>query len=228
MLVRELPHEELLEALGGEGVLKQVLADHGGELARLGFVPAQSYRLAGRIVETEAYLRDDPACHSVRQLPDGRCVPRPSARNAVMFGPPGRSYVYFTYGEHYAVNIITQHEGIGEGVLIRALEPLEGLGVMTILRSVRTRGGKVRPALLETIRLLHQPRHLCSGPGKLARALAIDRRLDGHDLSTPPLRLQRGMPLADAEVSVSLRVGITKGVDHPWRFFVKGNPHVSR
>ncbi|BCW99504.1 MAG: hypothetical protein KatS3mg024_2331 [Armatimonadota bacterium] len=147
--------------------------------------------LAGRIVETEAYLQDDPASHSFR----GR-----TARNAAMFGPAGRAYVYFTYGNHFCLNIVTGPEGRGEAVLVRALEPLTGLDVMSRLRG--------RSA----------PRELLSGPGKICKALAITRELDGHPLDLPPLRL-----LVDGwdpgEIVSTVRVGIRQGADRPWRFY---------
>ena len=168
-------------------------------------------RLVGRIVEVEAYLQGDPACHSVRELKDGTCVPRPSARNKAMFGPPGRAYVYFTYGMHHAMNVVAQKEGIAEGVLIRALEPLEGLEIMADLRGVDAR----------------RPRQLTSGPGKLTKALAIDRTLDGHDLSMPPLMLLQGRRIPPARIGVSRRIGIRKAVERPLRFFEIGNLFVS-
>ncbi len=147
--------------------------------------------LAGRIVETEAYMQDDPASHSFR----GR-----TARNAAMFGPAGRAYVYFTYGNHFCLNIVTGPEGKGEAVLIRALEPLTGLDVMSRLRG--------RSA----------PRDLLSGPGKICQAMAITRELDGHPLDRPPLRL-----LVDGwdpgEIVSTVRVGIRQGADRPWRFY---------
>ena len=147
--------------------------------------------LAGRIVETEAYLQDDPASHSYR----GR-----TARNEAMFGPPGHAYVYFTYGNHFCLNIVTGPGGRGEAVLVRALEPLAGLDIMGRLRG--------RDA----------PRDLLSGPGKICQGMAIDRRLDGHPLDRPPLRL-----LADGwdpgEIIATTRVGIRHGADRPWRFY---------
>jgi len=173
-------------------------------------------RLAGRIVEVEAYCQGDGACHAVRRLKDGTCVPRRSTRNATLFGPPGHAYVYFTYGAHHALNVAAQAAGIGEGVLIRALEPLEGLEIMTDLR-----GTPIDPQGRWT-------RALASGPGKLTQALAIDRRLDGHDLSQPPLMLLRGRRVHAADIGVSCRIGLTHATDTPWRFFVKDSPFVSR
>jgi DNA-3-methyladenine glycosylase len=165
--------------------------------------------LIGRIVETEAYLQDDPACHGVRETPDG-CTHRRTARNATMFGPPGRAYVYFTYGNHFMVNVVTQPEGIPEAVLIRALEPLEGCEIMAHLRRQ------------------DDPRAFASGPGKLTQALAITAALDGHDLALPPLQLLQGDPVPDPAVVTAARIGISRAVDQPWRFYEAGNPHASR
>ncbi|MHB9133507.1 MAG: DNA-3-methyladenine glycosylase [Armatimonadota bacterium] len=167
-------------------------------------------QLIGRIVETEAYLHNDPACHAVRELPGGGTIHQQTKRNASMFGPPGHAYVYFTYGNHYMFNVITQPAGVPEAVLIRALEPLAGIDVMTELRGV----GDLR--------------QLTNGPGKLAKALAIDKTLDGHDLSQPPLRVVRGESIPDEDVVTTTRIGISKGTECPWRFYVKGNPWVSR
>jgi DNA-3-methyladenine glycosylase len=169
-------------------------------------------RLVGRIVEVEAYLQGDPACHAVRMLKDGTSVPRPSARNRAMFGPPGRAYVYFSYGVHWALNVVTQKEGLAEAVLIRALEPLEGVEVMAERRGVETRR-------------IHQ---LAGGPGKLTQALGIDRDLDGHDLSEPPLMLLQGLRVEPAGIGVSARIGIVKAAQRPLRFFVKDSLFVSR
>ncbi len=167
-------------------------------------------RLVGRIVETEAYLQDDLACHAVRELPGGETVHRRTARNASMFGPPGRAYVYFTYGNHYLLNVVTQPEGVPEAVLIRAVEPLEGVDIMFRLRGV----GDLRA--------------LTSGPGKLTQALGIDKSLDGHNLSTPPLRLAQGTPVPDEQIVAAPRIGITRATDVLWRFYQAGNAWVSR
>ena len=160
--------------------------------------------LSGIIVETEAYLKDDPACHAYR----GRTL-----RNSTMFGPPGRAYVYFTYGLHMMLNLVCAPEGIAEAVLIRALEPVEGVEAMR-----QNRGG-----VLET-------RQLTNGPGKLAQALALTRLThDGADLTDPSgelMILPNDYP--PFEMVTKTRIGITQGVDLPWRYYVAGNPYVSR
>jgi DNA-3-methyladenine glycosylase len=158
---------------------------------------------SGRIVEVEAYREDDEASHSFR----GR-----TARNAVMFGPAGHLYVYFTYGMHFCANVVTGEEGRGSAVLLRALAPLGGLDLM------RAR----RPGARRDI-------DLANGPGKLCQALALDRVHNGLDLV-------RGAEVAvmddgqapPARPGVSARIGISVAVDRPWRFFVDGDPHVSR
>lgn len=161
-------------------------------------------RTAGRIVETEAYLGVlDAAAHSYR----GR-----TARNAAMFGLPGRAYVYFSYGVHYCFNVVTRESGVGEAVLVRALEPLEGIELM------RARRGRANL------------RDLCNGPGKLAQALSIGPQHDGADLVRGPLGIfaPRDHGLAEHEIAVAKRVGITKAADALLRFHVRGNPFVSR
>ncbi|HLP41136.1 MAG TPA: DNA-3-methyladenine glycosylase [Fibrobacteria bacterium] len=161
-------------------------------------------RTAGRIVETEAYLRDDPACHAARG---------PTPRNAPMFGPPGRAYIYLIYGMYRCFNVVTAPKGVGEAVLIRALEPLEGLDLMA-----RRRGTT-------------EARALCSGPGKLAIALGIVPSLNGADLRTGALRLLPDVSYpwdGPGEITVTTRVGITSGADLPLRFYFRGNPYISR
>jgi DNA-3-methyladenine glycosylase len=158
--------------------------------------------VGGRIVETEAYDRDDPASHTFGG---------PTPRNASMFGPPGRAYVYRSYGIHWCLNCVCRPEGHGAGVLIRALEPTHGLDRM------RERRG------------LDDPRLLCAGPGRLGQALAIDRGLDGAALDAPPFRLVAPEPgSAPVELLAGPRIGISKAMDRPWRFGLKGSRFLSR
>ncbi|MGZ8594307.1 MAG: DNA-3-methyladenine glycosylase [Actinomycetota bacterium] len=159
-------------------------------------------RLAGRIVEAEAYEPGDPASHGFRG---------PTPRNASMFGPPGRLYVYYTYGHHWMMNVVTRPEGEGSAVLLRALEPLEGLAVMAAARG--------RSA----------PRDLCSGPGKLAQALSVDRAQDGEDLvGGGVVWLEAGAPVPPDRIRAGGRVGVSVGVEPHWRFVVAGDPFVSK
>ncbi len=149
---------------------------------------------SGRIIETEAYLGPhDAACHAVA----GR-----TARTWHLFGPPGTAYVYFIYGMHWCVNAVTREEGFGSAVLIRALDPIEGVDLM------RARRVKAR-----------SDRALCDGPAKLCEALGIDRAMDGAMLTgIGPLTIHAGEPVPDARVVVGPRVGISKAVDLPLRF----------
>jgi DNA-3-methyladenine glycosylase len=158
---------------------------------------------AGVIVETEAYLRDDPASHSFRG---------PTPRNASMFGPAGRAYVYLIYGVHHCLNVVTADEGVGEAVLLRALEPIEGLELM------RRRRGEVAD------------RDLCNGPGKLVQALGISRSHDGLEFTRGPIGLRdpRLPPSGRIRVVRDVRVGITNGRDLPLRFYIRESPYVSR
>jgi len=158
--------------------------------------------LTARIVEAEAYQEDDPASHSYR----GR-----TNRTEVMFGPAGHVYVYFTYGMHHCMNVVTGSTGEGSAVLLRAAEPLEGLEEMA-----RRRG-------------TNDPRMLCSGPGRLCQALGIDRAENGLDLVRGrQLWLLEGAPVPPSMISVGSRVGITSGTERPWRFSVRGDRFVSR
>ncbi|MCZ7526052.1 MAG: DNA-3-methyladenine glycosylase [Acidimicrobiia bacterium] len=162
-------------------------------------------RVAARIVEVEAYCgEEDAGSHAYR----GR-----TARNATMFGAPGHLYVYFTYGMHWCANVVAGTEGIAGAVLLRAGAPLDGLETMWARRPRARR-----------------PRDLCSGPARLAQALGLDGSHDGADLVTGPVRLvDDGVP-PPASPGVSTRVGLhpEKGAEHPWRFFVPGDPNVSR
>ena len=158
--------------------------------------------LVGRIVECEAYQEDDPASHSFRG---------PTARTRVMFGPPGNLYVYFSYGMHFAMNVVTGRDGEGSAVLLRAVEPLEGLDVMRAARSQT------------------DPRLLCAGPGRLTQAFRVDLRHNGLDLTAGrELYIARGRALPGTRVGVSPRVGISLARDRPWRFFEAGSVFVSR
>lgn len=155
---------------------------------------------AGRIVETEAYLPNDPACHAF----SGK-----SARNATLFGPPHRAYVYQIYGTSFCFNFSSETNGLGAGVLVRALEPLEGLDLM------RTRRG------VESVR------ELCRGPGRLCSALAIDRAFDGADpLRDPDLWVAAPTQRA-GRIRASRRIGIRLAAHRKLRFYEAGNPYVS-
>jgi DNA-3-methyladenine glycosylase len=158
---------------------------------------------SGMIVETEAYVGEhDAACHAAV----GR-----TARTAPLYGPPGTAYVYFIYGMYWCVNAVTRAEGLPSAVLIRALEPLDGIALM---RSRRPRA--------------HRDVDLCNGPGKLCLALGIGPEHNSHDLLTPPLRIRSGIKFPDRSVAVTPRIGITKAADWPLRWIVRGNPYVSR
>jgi DNA-3-methyladenine glycosylase len=157
---------------------------------------------AGVIVETEAYDETDPACHAFV----GR-----TARTEVLFGPPGRAYVYLSYGVHSLLNAVAEPEGSAAAVLIRALEPIAGIELM------RERRG--RPELHE----------LCSGPGKLTQALGVGLELNGRPLDEPPFRILAQRHASDEpEVVAGPRIGITKAVDHPWRYCAAGSRYVSK
>lgn len=158
-------------------------------------------RLVARIVEVEAYDQADPASHSYR----GK-----SARNAVMFGPAGHWYVYFSYGLHYCCNVATGPDGHGAGVLLRAVEPVEGSEQMAI-----NRGGIIG-------------RTMTNGPGKLTQALGVDRSLNGHNVRRPPFQLVLADPLPAAAIVQTTRVGISQAAEQPWRFYIKNNPYVSK
>lgn len=165
-------------------------------------------RLSGTIVETEAYMGPaDVASHS-RYGPESRAAP--------MFGEPGHAYVYLTYGMHHCMNVVTEGVGSGTAVLIRALEPGEG---MDVLRQNRQARQKTQKPLLDA--------QLTSGPGKLAQALGLDISLNNTDLLGDTLWIEKGAPLPAARVATSPRVGIREGREHLWRFYDSGSIHVS-
>jgi DNA-3-methyladenine glycosylase len=154
---------------------------------------------AGRIVETESYHMDEPACHAYVGLTE---------RTRTLFGPPGHAYVYFSYGIHSLLNAVAEPEGTGAAVLIRALEPVDGIDVM------RERRG------------LERATELCSGPAKLTQALEIGLSLNGSSLIDGPIEvLERE---SAPHIVTGERIGITKAAGLPWRFCDAGSPHVSR
>ena len=155
--------------------------------------------VGGPIVEVEAYDADDPASHGFR----GR-----TRRNASMFGPPGRAYVYRSYGIHWCLNLVCEEEGRAAAVLVRALEPAHGIGLM------RERRG------------LDEPRLLCAGPGRLCQALGLTVEHDGLALDAPPFELVP--PREPVEVVSGPRVGISRAVELPWRYAVAGSRFLSR
>jgi DNA-3-methyladenine glycosylase len=155
--------------------------------------------VGGIIVELEAYHHTEPAAHSYRG---------PTPRNLVMFGPPGFAYVYRSYGIHWCINFVCEQEGSASAVLIRALQPTHGLA------SMRRRRG------------LHDERSLCSGPGKLTEALGITDKHNGLVLDAAPMALHAR--IGKVEVATGLRIGITKAVELPWRYGLKGSRFLSK
>jgi DNA-3-methyladenine glycosylase len=155
--------------------------------------------VGGIIVEVEAYHHTEPAAHSFRG---------PTPRNLVMFGPPGFAYVYRSYGIHWCVNFVCEKEGTASAVLIRALQPTHGIAAMR-----RRRG-------------LHDERSLCSGPGKLTEALGITDKHNGLALDAAPMALHARIGKVD--VTTGLRIGITKAVELPWRYGLKGSKFLSK
>lgn len=164
---------------------------------------AEGELAAGRIVETEAYLgADDPGSHAAT-----RGI---TARNAVMYGPPGTAYVYFTYGNHFMLNVVCEPPGTAGAVLIRALKPVLGIAAMT-----RRRGGR-------------KLRELCSGPGKLSQALGVDSDDNGVAFGQGRLSIHRDRLLAEERVATTGRVGLARGHEMPLRYYLQGDPFVSR
>ena len=155
--------------------------------------------VGGIIVEVEAYHHTDPAAHSFRG---------PTPRNRVMFGPPGFAYVYRSYGIHWCVNFVCEQEGSASAVLIRALEPTHGIAAMRRRRHS------------------DDERSLCSGPGKLTEALGITHKHNGLPLDAPPIALRASV--STPEVVAGVRIGLTKAVELPWRYGLKGSRFLSK
>jgi DNA-3-methyladenine glycosylase len=157
---------------------------------------------AGRVVETESYHMEEPACHAFAGVTE---------RTRTLYGEPGHAYVYFSYGVHSLLNAVAEPEGVGAAVLIRALEPVDGIEVMRARRGIE------------------RAEELCSGPGKLTQALDIGLSLNGSSLVDGPIELLTREPGArEPRVVVGERVGITKAVELPWRFCDADSRHVSR
>ena len=180
----------------------------GCTLTRTITLNGEKHKLVARIVETEAYDQDDPASHAFGG---------PSERNAAMFGPAGHLYVYVSYGMHHCCNVVCGPEGFGSGCLVRAVEPLESVEVM---RELREAGRAYKHPL--------KLRDLTNGPGKVCAALDIDKELYGHGLTVEPLVLDFAPLLPGEIIGSSPRVGISKNIDAPKRFFIEGNVFVSR
>ena len=180
----------------------------GCTLTRTITLNGETHKLVARIVETEAYDQDDPASHAFGGF---------SERNAAMFGPAGHLYVYVSYGMHHCCNVVCGSEGFGSGCLVRAVEPLEGVEVMRILREA----GRAHKHPLKL-------RDLTNGPGKVCAAFGVDKGLYGHDLKVEPLILDFAPLLPGETIGCSPRVGISKNADALKRFFIEGNTFVSK
>ncbi len=163
--------------------------------------------LIGKIIEVEAYLGEkDPASHAFR----GK-----TKRNEVMFREGGHLYVYFTYGMHFCANIVTEEEGIGHAVLLRAVEPIEGINIIMNNRKMEQwRNGEMK--------------QLSNGPAKFCQAFDIARKQNGTDLLGDEIFLAEGEPIPKSQIGISTRIGIRNATEKKWRFYVKGNLFVSR
>ena len=182
---------------------QDVVAVARGLLGRHLVSEVRGTRTVGVIVEVEAYLGvTDPASHAF--------AGRRHAQNEGLYGPPGNWYVYRSYGVHWCANLVTGPPGEGAAVLLRALEPLEGRSVMA-----RRRGTSI-------------PRQLCAGPGRLTEALAMTRRLDRAPMPDSPVSVRGGDPAPAGDIVASPRIGITRAVEWPLRFTLRGSPWVSR
>jgi DNA-3-methyladenine glycosylase len=169
-----------------------------------------------RIVETEAYTQDEPASHAFRGE---------TARNRTMFGPPGHAYVYFTYGIHHCLNAVCAPPGRGDAVLIRAIEPIENAW-----RLLQAYDGITESTMEATEEAARRDRRLGAGPGRLAKALGLDLHDNGADLTSAAsyLYVATADDVADDDVAITTRIGITRAVDLPWRFYVRSSKFVSK
>lgn len=159
--------------------------------------------LAGKIVEVEAYMGDhDPACHAYQKV---------TGRSSTLYEDCGTIYVYFIYGNYYCFNVVTENKGVGSAVLIRAVEPIERIEIMK----------EFRPKAKN----IHE---LTNGPSKLCLAFDIDRRFNGKKLSEDGIFISKPLKVEKFEIATSKRIGIVKGADFPYRFFIKNNPFVTK
>jgi len=188
---------------------KRDLLDVANDLLGKIFVKAEGKKhLSGKIVEVEAYHGDyDKAAHSFAGITE---------RTKIMFEQGGYLYVYFTYGVHHCCNVVTGKEGQGTAVLIRAVEPILGVKKM-----IKNRFGRKLKNEKEIF-------NLTSGPGKVCQAFGIDRKLSGTDLTDNKIFILESEKINPKDIGISKRIGITKSVDLPWRFFIKNNPYLSR
>ncbi len=175
---------------------------------------------AGIIVEAEGYLTDDPACHAYR---------RKTPRNAAMFGPAGLLYVYQIYNHYNCINIVTGPEGVGEAILIRALEPTEGIELMALRRNEAFKTGfeRYRNNTIDPTTADGQ-RNLTNGPGKLTIAMGISKKEHNSSSLTTGTIFIRGPVLHDFDMVTTTRIGLTQGADLPYRYYIKGNKYVSK
>lgn len=166
--------------------------------------------LVGRIVETEAYTQDDPSFHGWGIVDRETGLIKPDGRGYDLFGKPGTAYVYLIYARHWLLNVVTEREGVGGAVLFRAVEPLNGIASMY----------ERRAAAVDDV-------DLASGPGKLTQAFDIAKEFHNETMTGPPLYVRAPDHPALPEIATSCRIGITRGIDLPWRFYVPNNPYVS-
>lgn len=165
-------------------------------------------RISGHIVEVEAYAqKNDPASHSFNGKTD---------RNAVMFGPAGKLYIYLIYGMYHCCNVVCGPEGVGDAVLIRALQPYEGMDIIKVNRNIKNKN--TQTAIV----------NLCNGPGKLAQALSITKQDNGLDLYSSNVQIENSNALADFSIGRSARIGITKGKKLMSRYYIQNNIWVSK
>ena len=167
-------------------------------------------RLSGRVVETEAYTQDDPACHGFGVMDEETGELARHRRGYTLFSEPGTGYVYLIYGIYWLLNVVTESKGAGGAVLIRAIEPLEGVETMQERRGVR------------------KMRDISNGPGKLTLAFDIDQRFNNVPLTRAPLYFAEDREGQEITVATSPRIGISKATERHWRYFIEGNPFVSR